>query len=251
MPAISAAWPNVASSETNYGGHVFSESPRVTVYHLPGTTGWGPTYASRPTAIWANPVILGGTVAVQANTLGFTIAWAPDATFVVEASPTLCAHRPGFRFQRTSWLGAFLSSVILSRRPGNGFTGQWRWKRRQTGSSRFSNGDDPGYTNLTDYAWQGVYSMAPTHPAGQRSCPIRGAYVTCMGTCPNGARTGLAHFISSSGRRRVRGRHASLPTATNPGRKRHSAGAACGSQTRSKSKPAKSFGFAVANSPTP
>jgi len=35
-------------------------------------------------------------------------------------------------------------------------------------STRFSYGDDPGYTNLTQYAWFDVNSGATTHPVGQK-----------------------------------------------------------------------------------
>ena len=35
-------------------------------------------------------------------------------------------------------------------------------------STRFSYGDDPGYTNLTDYAWYSANSGGTTHPVGQK-----------------------------------------------------------------------------------
>jgi len=31
---------------------VFSWYDKVTIYHLPGTTGWSDTFGGRPTAIW-------------------------------------------------------------------------------------------------------------------------------------------------------------------------------------------------------
>jgi hypothetical protein len=34
------------------GPNVFDWSKNVTVYYLPGTTGWGPTFGGRPTALW-------------------------------------------------------------------------------------------------------------------------------------------------------------------------------------------------------
>ena len=70
---------------------VFDRADNVTICYLPGTTGWGPVYAGRPTALWANPVILEGTLGTKANALGFSIAWAPDATVVVEATTDLTA----------------------------------------------------------------------------------------------------------------------------------------------------------------
>jgi hypothetical protein len=35
-----------------YGQTIFFQDMNATVYYLPGTTGWGPTYAGRPTALW-------------------------------------------------------------------------------------------------------------------------------------------------------------------------------------------------------
>jgi hypothetical protein len=78
---------NAASFNSQYPP--FRGANNVTVYYLPGTTGWGPTYAGRPTALWANPVVLEGSIQIEGNALGFTIAWAPNATVEVEASPTL------------------------------------------------------------------------------------------------------------------------------------------------------------------
>ena len=72
-----------------------------TVYYLPGTTGWGPTFGpSQPgynnqfhTAIWQlpYPVILttGSRLGVQANQFGFTVSWATNSAVVVEASANL------------------------------------------------------------------------------------------------------------------------------------------------------------------
>ncbi len=73
-------------------GDVFSGSDNATVYYLPGTAGWGPTFADGSTALWTHPVILEGSLVMEGNALGFTIAWAPDVTVVVEASATLPAR---------------------------------------------------------------------------------------------------------------------------------------------------------------
>jgi len=52
----------------------------ATVNYLPGTTGWGLTFAGRPTAPWLlpDPVILnsGSSFGVQTNGFGFVISWA-------------------------------------------------------------------------------------------------------------------------------------------------------------------------------
>jgi hypothetical protein len=72
---------------------VFYGSTNTTVYYLPGTTGWGPTFGGRPTASWhlPNPTILTLPPAfgLQSNSFGFRISWATNADVVVESSPTV------------------------------------------------------------------------------------------------------------------------------------------------------------------
>ena len=74
-------------------GSVFYRSEKVTVYYLPGTTGWGPTFDDRPTALWSlpNPLIpnFGLRFGVQTNQFGFTISWATNVSVVVEACTDL------------------------------------------------------------------------------------------------------------------------------------------------------------------
>jgi formylglycine-generating enzyme required for sulfatase activity len=46
---------------------------------------------------------------------------------------------------------------------------EWEYAcRAWTSDRRFSYGDDPGYTNLTDYAWYVKNSGSTTHPVGQK-----------------------------------------------------------------------------------
>jgi len=73
------------------GASVFSGANNTTVYYLPGTTGWGPTFGGRPTALWVlpNPLILDRSVGVQTNVFGFIISWATNVAVVVEACPNL------------------------------------------------------------------------------------------------------------------------------------------------------------------
>ena len=72
---------------------VFYDANNVTVYYLPGTTGWGTTFGGRPTALWVlpNPLILhiGPSFGVQTNGYGFVISWATNASVVVEACTDL------------------------------------------------------------------------------------------------------------------------------------------------------------------
>jgi len=70
---------------------LFYNATNATVYYLPGTTGWGPTFGGRPTALWVlpNPLILASSVGVQTNAFGFIISWATNISVVVEASANL------------------------------------------------------------------------------------------------------------------------------------------------------------------
>jgi hypothetical protein len=80
-----------------FGGGIaiplFDQLPNVTVYYLPGTSGWGTTFGGRPTAQWvlSYPVILTTvpSFGLQTNDLGFIISWATNVPVVVEASSTL------------------------------------------------------------------------------------------------------------------------------------------------------------------
>jgi formylglycine-generating enzyme required for sulfatase activity len=54
---------------------------------------------------------------------------------------------------------------------------EWEYACRAWTSTRFSYGDDPGYTNLTNYAWYGEdNSNGTTHPVGQKLPNAWGLY---------------------------------------------------------------------------
>src|SRR5438045_1908597 len=46
---------------------------------------------------------------------------------------------------------------------------EWECAARAGNSTRFSYGDDPNFTNLTDHAWYSFNSGFGTHPVGQKA----------------------------------------------------------------------------------
>jgi len=68
----------------------FDGDSNVTVYYLPGTTGWSNTYDGVPAVLW-NPLIQtgNGNFGVQNNQFGFDITGTPAIPIVVQASTNL------------------------------------------------------------------------------------------------------------------------------------------------------------------
>jgi hypothetical protein len=66
--------------------YVFGYDDPTTVYYLPGTTGWGSSYAGQPAVLW-NPQIQTGDASfgVRLNRFGFSIAGTADIPIVIEA----------------------------------------------------------------------------------------------------------------------------------------------------------------------
>jgi hypothetical protein len=71
------------------GSYVF-DGTEATVYYLPGTIGWGPTFAERPTKLW-NPIAQAGDASfgVRFGQFGFNITGTKDIPIVVEACSNL------------------------------------------------------------------------------------------------------------------------------------------------------------------
>ena len=68
----------------------FAGDNDATIYYLPGTTGWGPTFGWRPTALWTPQFQVSDTsFGVRTNQFGFNITWASGLVVVVEACTDL------------------------------------------------------------------------------------------------------------------------------------------------------------------
>jgi hypothetical protein len=72
------------------GSSAFDYDNNATIYYLPGTTGWGPTFAGHPTVLW-NPQAQtsDASVGVRTNRFGFTISGTSGLVIVVEACTKL------------------------------------------------------------------------------------------------------------------------------------------------------------------
>jgi len=71
--------PTASSGLFNYAGP-------ASVYYLPGSTGWGPTFGGHPTQLWKPKIQTGdASFGVRTNQFGFNIAWASGMSFVVDA----------------------------------------------------------------------------------------------------------------------------------------------------------------------
>jgi len=83
---------NAPTPDTNL---VFLTDVHPVVYYLPGTTGWGATFAGLPTALWTLPYPLilnrsnGSNLGPQTNGFGFIISWATNLSVVVQATASL------------------------------------------------------------------------------------------------------------------------------------------------------------------
>ena len=72
---------------------MFNGDNNATVYYLPGTTNWGPTFGGRPTALWKPQVQSSdASFGVRTNQFGFNITWASGRVIVVEACTNLANH---------------------------------------------------------------------------------------------------------------------------------------------------------------
>lgn len=68
------------------GQPVFAYNSNITVYYLPGTTGWGAAFEGMPTVLW-NPQVQTNdpSFGVRTNRFGFTITGTTNIPIVVEA----------------------------------------------------------------------------------------------------------------------------------------------------------------------
>jgi hypothetical protein len=76
-----------SSAATPVGVYVLGGDDSATVYYLPGMTGWGPTFAGRPTKLW-NPQMqdFSFSSGTGQGRFAFTVKGTADIPLLIEAS---------------------------------------------------------------------------------------------------------------------------------------------------------------------
>jgi hypothetical protein len=77
------------NAPTFNGVYIFGSDDALTVYYLPGATGWGPKVENCPTALWLPSIQTVPAASSAAGPSNFNINWASGQTVVVEACSTL------------------------------------------------------------------------------------------------------------------------------------------------------------------
>ncbi len=105
----------VGPENGSVGSNLFQGATNVVVYCRPGTRGWGPSFAGRPTALWhlSQPAILsfGPDFGVQSNRFGFIVSWATNALVVVETAASLAP---------ANWTSAATNTISVGPDPLSG-----------------------------------------------------------------------------------------------------------------------------------
>ena len=87
-PSLTGVYFN--TNAPNLGAFVFWTSDNATIYYLPETSVWGPTFGDVPTAPWRPQVQTGdGSFGVSTKGFGFNTTWASGRVVVVEACADL------------------------------------------------------------------------------------------------------------------------------------------------------------------
>ncbi len=96
------------------GAAPFIDDPYVVVYYLSGTTGWGPDFGGRPTALWLPEVdFTPGSLGVHNNEFGFSINWRTGKSVVIDACTDLA--NPSWSALSTNTVG--LDGTTIFRDP--------------------------------------------------------------------------------------------------------------------------------------
>jgi hypothetical protein len=110
------------------GAPIFDPVGRMTIYYLPGSTGWGSTFGGRPTALWLPQVRnVAARSGVPEDPFGFDVSWAPGQTVVVVRIPAAFGHdsdsiRTAFRSGSDSvpiWSGQGSGGIRTAIRSGS------------------------------------------------------------------------------------------------------------------------------------
>ena len=150
-----------------------------------------------PSLVWIGPgTFLMGEVPQTQVTLthGFWIGEYKvkqiDYQSMVKVNPSWFSGDPDLPVEALRWddatnyCGQLTDHERLAGRLPEGYAyrlpteAEWEYAARAGTTTRFSYGDDPGYTNLTNYAWYSANSGNRPHPVGQKQPNPWGLYDT-------------------------------------------------------------------------
>jgi formylglycine-generating enzyme required for sulfatase activity len=203
LPASPYLWADKAAPATGkrFYRTVAMEAPPNMVFIPPGTFRMGSPEDEVDRYDWEGPqtdviisrgfwmgkyeVTQGEYEAVMGNNPshfnGVRQAWDPELETYIDVDYGTDPNRPvEFNSEFTQWFAANSYCEALTAREravnripaGTAYRlptyGEWEYACRAGTSTRFSYGDDPDYTKLTDYAWYADNSDGQTHPVGQK-----------------------------------------------------------------------------------
>ena len=191
--ALSTSWTNPWASLMNQTNWVLTNSTQLfTDTSAVGTAQRfyrvGPyPIPPPPSLVWINPgtFLMGEVPQTQVTlTYGFWIGQYKvkqiEYQSMVDVNPSFFIGDPDLPVETLTWYDAtnycaqLTEHERLAGRLPAGYAyrlpteAEWEYAARAGTTTRFSYGDDPGYTNLTNYAWYAANSGNQTHPVGQK-----------------------------------------------------------------------------------
>jgi formylglycine-generating enzyme required for sulfatase activity len=188
LPATNYLWfdPTAPVTGRRFYRAVQTEEPTNMVFIPPGTFRMG-----SPTNEAERTTDEGPQTAVTISRgfwMGKYLVTQGDYLAVVGINPSHFTGDPSLPVETVSWSDATNYCGVLTQREraaGRIATNlvyrlpteaEWEYACRAWTSTRFSYGDDPSYTNLTNYAWYEENSDLMTHPVGQKLPSLWGLY---------------------------------------------------------------------------
>jgi formylglycine-generating enzyme required for sulfatase activity len=190
LPASPYLWPDKSAPATGKRFHraaVFA-APTNLVFIPPGTFRMGSPTNEDDRTVWEGPQT--AVTISRGFWMGKYEVTQGEYLAVMGSNPSYYTGDTNRPVEEVSWNDAVAYCAALTERErAAGRIGtnslyrlpteaEWEYTCRAWTSTRFSSGDDPGYTNLTNYAWYEGNGDFQTHPVGQKLPNPWGLYDT-------------------------------------------------------------------------